>query len=140
MHNISQNMNKSDFRLCKNAGADQLYSNCTADQRLCFHYMDSTMSLLPKYEIPTFLLSSVSAQTCLCWTWSEIPKTVFFVSRFKFYNLVFFYVTQSNTNSWFAPLVEVVEKKWAAFASRQSCLKLPLDHTIAKQLQNLDQL
>ena len=30
----------------ENKDADQLYSNCTADQRLCFHYTDSTMPLL----------------------------------------------------------------------------------------------
>ena len=39
-------MKKPDFCLCENKGADQLCSNCTADQRLCFRYSDSTMSLL----------------------------------------------------------------------------------------------
>ena len=33
------------FYICKNKGADQLRSNCEADQHLCFHYMDSTISL-----------------------------------------------------------------------------------------------
>ena len=32
----------------ENKGADQLCSNCTADQRLCFRYMDSTIPLLLK--------------------------------------------------------------------------------------------
>ena len=36
--------------LCENKGADQLRSNCAADQRLCFHYIARTMPLLPKYE------------------------------------------------------------------------------------------
>ena len=39
-------MRKPDFCLCKNNGADQLCSNCTADQRLCLHYLDSTVPLL----------------------------------------------------------------------------------------------
>ena len=44
-------MRKPDFGLCENKGADQLCSNCTADQRLCFRLTDSTISLLPKSEI-----------------------------------------------------------------------------------------
>ena len=39
-------MRKADFCLCKNKGADQLCSNCTADQCLCFRYSDSTIPLL----------------------------------------------------------------------------------------------
>ena len=32
-------------------GADQLRSNCEADQHLCFRYKDSTIPLLSKSEI-----------------------------------------------------------------------------------------
>ena len=39
-------MRKRDFCLCENKGADQLHSNCEADQRLCFRYMDSTIIVL----------------------------------------------------------------------------------------------
>ena len=41
-------MRKPDFCIYKNKAADQLHSNCTADQRLCFHYTDSTIPILPK--------------------------------------------------------------------------------------------
>ena len=41
---------KPDFCLCENKGANQLCSNCTADQRLCFRYTN----LLPKSEISNF--------------------------------------------------------------------------------------
>ena len=34
-------MRKPDFCLSENKGADQLSSNCTADQRLCIRYTDS---------------------------------------------------------------------------------------------------
>ena len=47
---------KLDFYLCKNKGADQLRSNCKADQRLCFRYTDSTISLLLKTKISSFCL------------------------------------------------------------------------------------
>ena len=44
-------MRKPPFCKCENKDADQLRSNCAADQRLCFRYTDSTIPLLPKSEI-----------------------------------------------------------------------------------------
>ena len=44
-------MRKPAFCICKNKDADQLRSNCAADQRLCFHYMDSTIPLLPLWPV-----------------------------------------------------------------------------------------
>ena len=42
---------KPAFCICENKDADQLRSNSAADQCLCFRYKDSTIPLLPKYEI-----------------------------------------------------------------------------------------
>ena len=39
-------MRNPDFCLCENNGAEQLYSNCIADQNLCFRCTDSTIPLL----------------------------------------------------------------------------------------------
>ena len=47
-HNLSRVIRKSDVCLCKNKGADQLHSNCKADQRLCFGYTGSTILLKSK--------------------------------------------------------------------------------------------
>ena len=66
---------KTDFCLCKNKGADQLCSYCTADQHLCFRYMDSTTPPLLKSEIQSFQPASVTAQANFCRTWLETPKT-----------------------------------------------------------------
>ena len=44
-------MRKPAFCICENKDADQLRGNREADQRLCFRYTDSTIPLLPKYEI-----------------------------------------------------------------------------------------
>ena len=77
---MSRIVRKPDFCLCENKGADQLRSNCEADQRLCFRHSDSTISLLPKSEISSFLPFSETAQTGLCRTWSETPKTGFLAS------------------------------------------------------------
>ena len=44
-------MRKPTLCICENKDADQLCGNRTADQRLCFRYIDSTIPLLPKSEI-----------------------------------------------------------------------------------------
>ena len=53
-------MRKHDFSICENKGADQLHSNCTADQRLCF----ATLIVQPLFFLnPKFSASSVAVQT-----------------------------------------------------------------------------
>ena len=42
---------KPAFCIGENKDADQLRGNREADQRLCFHYMNSTIPLLSKSEI-----------------------------------------------------------------------------------------
>ena len=55
----------------------------SADQHLCFCYMDSTIPLLLKSKITGFWPFSVAALTGLCQTWLETPKTGFLMSRLK---------------------------------------------------------
>ena len=52
--NLSLVMRKPAFCICENKDADQLRGNREAYQRLCFRYTDSTIPLLPKYEISSF--------------------------------------------------------------------------------------
>ena len=75
---------KPDFCLCENKGADQLHSNCEADQRLCFRYMDSTISFL-KSEISSFKPAYMTVQVGLCQTWSETPKTAAHIIMLDYY-------------------------------------------------------
>ena len=42
-NDISRLMSKQDFCVAKKKDADQLCSNCTADERLCFWYIASTI-------------------------------------------------------------------------------------------------
>ena len=77
-------MRKPEFCICENKDADQLRGNREADQRLCFRYIDSTIPLLPKYEISSFWSSCVVVQPCLCRTWSETPKTGFLRTRLSY--------------------------------------------------------
>ena len=44
-------MRKPAFCICENKDADQLRGDRQADQRLCFRYMESTITLLLKSEI-----------------------------------------------------------------------------------------
>ena len=60
-------MGKPTICISKNKGAGQL----RIDQRLCFRYMDSTLSLLLKSEISSLQPSSVLVQLGLCQTGSE---------------------------------------------------------------------
>ena len=76
-------MRKPAFCICENKDADQLRGNREADQRLFFRYTDSTISLLPKYEISSLQPSSFAVQPGLCGTWSEAPKTGFLTTRLK---------------------------------------------------------
>ena len=46
------------FLLCENKGADQLCSNCTADQGRCFRYINGTIPLL-KFQAFSHLLDCI---------------------------------------------------------------------------------
>ena len=70
-------MGKPTICMCENKGADQLRGNREADQRLCFRYSDSTVPLLLKSEITSFLPASVAVQAGLCQTCSETTLLVF---------------------------------------------------------------
>ena len=48
---LSRVMRKPTFCMCENKDADQLHGKCTADQRLCFSYLDSTIHEIPKSQI-----------------------------------------------------------------------------------------
>ena len=74
-------MRNPTFCICENKDADQLRGNREADQRLCFRYIDSTIPLLPIYEMSSLQPSSVAVQPGLCGTWSETPKTGFLKTR-----------------------------------------------------------
>ena len=50
-------MRKPAFCICENKDTDELRGNREADQRLCFHYTDTTIPLLSKFN-PKFQASS----------------------------------------------------------------------------------
>ena len=74
---MCRHIGKPTICISENKGADQLRRNCEADQRLCFRYTDSTISLLVKSEISSFLPASLTVQVGLCQTWSETRRPVF---------------------------------------------------------------
>ena len=79
-------MRKQAFCICENKGTNQLQSNCAADKRLCFSYIDSTIPLFSKSEISK-LQPSPDPETVepgLCRTCSETTKTDFLAMRLIF--------------------------------------------------------
>ena len=88
-------MRKPFFCICENKDADQLRGNSEADQRLCFRYIDSTIPLLPKFEISSLWPSSLAVQPDLCRTRSETPKTGFLRTRLKLHIFDTFQVISS---------------------------------------------
>ena len=74
---MSQCIGKSATCIGKNKDADQLCSNCTADQHLYFHNTDVTNPLLPKSEISHFLPSSVTVQASLCQLCKKNSRLIF---------------------------------------------------------------
>ena len=50
-HTEDSVMRKLIFCIIENKDTDQLRGNREADQRLCFHYIDSRISVLSKSEI-----------------------------------------------------------------------------------------
>ena len=74
---MSRVVRKPAFCICENKDADQLGGNREADQRLCFHYINSTISLLSKSKISSLYPSYVAVQPGLCRTWSETRMLVF---------------------------------------------------------------
>ena len=53
-------MREPAFCICENKGADQLFDNPTADQHLCFRFIDSEIPLLlildPKFQASCHIL------------------------------------------------------------------------------------
>ena len=70
-------MRKPDFCICENKDTDQLCDNRTADQRLCFHYIDSTIPLLSNSKISSRQPSCVVVQPGLCGAGRKPQRPVF---------------------------------------------------------------
>ena len=81
---LSLVMRKPAFCICENKDADHLRGNREADQRLCFRYTDSTIPLLPKYEIsePQAILCGCTAR--FVWDLVGNPEDRFFSQRGSF--------------------------------------------------------
>ena len=82
-HKMSHCLRKPTKCLGENKSADQLRGNREADQRICFRYTDSTISLLPKSKIGSLYLSSVAVQPGLRQTWSESQIAGFLTRMLK---------------------------------------------------------
>ena len=78
-------MRKPTICICKNKDADQLCSNCTADQCLCFRRTDSTIIPLLISKVSSFYIFSMTVQSGLCRTLSETQIAGFLMQRLNYY-------------------------------------------------------
>ena len=73
---------KINIKHMRNKDEDHLRGHHEADQHLCFHYMDSTLSLLFKFEISSHLLCLYSSvcvepvQKPHCWFPHEAAQMI----------------------------------------------------------------
>ena len=96
--------------ICENKDADQLCINCTADQRLCFHYLNSTIPPLPISEISSFYPSPVTVQVGLCRTWSEFQIVCFLMQRLNLYYMYCPYTIYQKQTISKSPFSEDLQK------------------------------
>ena len=82
-------MRKPAFCFCKNKDADQLCSNCTADQHLYFRYTDSTIPLLHIFKISSILLSCVILYRLVCVGSGQNPKLLVFSSSGSYVTAIY---------------------------------------------------
>ena len=80
---MSLSMRRPTICIRENKDADQLCSYCTADQHLCFRFLDSMIPVLLKSKISSFKPASLAVQAGLCQTWSETQILDFVMQRFK---------------------------------------------------------
>ena len=82
---MSQCVRKPTICIWESKGADQLHGNYTADHRLYFLYEDSTIPLLLKSKISSFLPVSVTVRVGLRLTLSETQIDGFLTRRLNYY-------------------------------------------------------
>ena len=83
-------MRKQDFCLCENKVADQLCSNCTVDQRLCFRYSNSNPSscYIRNFKLLAFLHVSELVGNPASWLLLVKGKVLKVISKgFDFVNM-----------------------------------------------------
>ena len=74
-------MRKPVLTYANNKGADRFAHPRSLINAFVIHCLDSIISLVSIFEIPSLYLASVAAQAGLCLTWSQTPKTGFVVMR-----------------------------------------------------------
>ena len=90
---------KPTICICETKGADQLCSNCTADQHLCFRYRDST--------IPPLFIPKILAFFCDCadrfvsdLVGTKIVSFLTYRLRLKSLRLVFMFYVPLNSKCY----------------------------------------
>ena len=65
------------YIICEQQRPRSACASAQSDQRLCFHYLDSVMSLVSVTKSSSLMLVSVAEQASLSLAWSETPEDTF---------------------------------------------------------------
>ena len=74
---LSRAMRNASYVICEQQRRRSACASAQSDQRLCFRYLDSVMSLVSVTKISSLMLASVAEQASLSLTWSETPEDAF---------------------------------------------------------------
>ena len=122
LQELSHVMRKSAFCICENKIQDQLRSNHTADQHLCFQYTDSTFPF-SKSNVSSLQSSSVAVLTGLCPTWSEPQKTGFLMTLLNYPSILTLFINKLLSLSFY--YIPIVLKGYT-----ESCMRFHKECTI----------
>ena len=73
-------MTKPAFAICKQQSRSSVHP-CSLISAIVVSCLDSILPLVSISELSSLYLASLAAQTGLCLTWSQTPKTGFLVTR-----------------------------------------------------------
>ena len=79
---LYQYLNKL-YKINRQMRKPSICSNCTADQRLCFRYSDSSIPFFLKSEFSRFYPASEAVQTGFCQNWTVTQKVGFLTRQLK---------------------------------------------------------
>ena len=105
---MSHSMRKKTSCIGKNKGADQLCSDCTANQHLHFRYTESTIPLLLINRISSFKPASMIVHADLCQTWSKTQEVTQSNLKPQTHNSVYHF-----TIKWLLPTKNNIRQRMA---------------------------
>ena len=104
MYAFIRAVSSENLCICENKGTDQLRGYCTADQRLCCCYLDSTIPLLPKSKLSSLKV----VQPSLSWP-GPVGKRKDMFSCVAAHDLKYLFLSAFSLNDY---LIAILKRQW----------------------------